>query len=354
MTTDPRLEADLAWLEGMKRNVSLYPTSGPERNARIDRLIARAGSGQTPIPMILHCPSCGLQHVDAPDIYSGKYEAWTNPPHKSHLCRPEDGGCGSIWRPADIPTEGVAEIKTKGSADCIKAPASPVGGDGVHKKLAGQLRIAAASSPLLYLDNTFERNLVLEAARALEALASPVGGDGGAYWFLENLQGEWLVSYSDEPEPRRLIVTRDHTRAWRFSSKFAADECCRQVLSPDHDQTFRPTEHADEPALASPAMEGWVMVPREPTGDTVSAMGAAIWPDLATTERHALINAAYAAMLAAAPPAAIKAAETSDEFDKIIASAQEMGRRIGAKLVIDGPTLAAFRAKSTAIKAEGE
>lgn len=39
------------------------------------------------------------------------------PSHRSHLCRPEDGGCGHIWRPADVPTNGVAAVKTKGKRD---------------------------------------------------------------------------------------------------------------------------------------------------------------------------------------------------------------------------------------------
>lgn len=67
-----------------------------------------------PIDMVLHCPVCGLQHVDAEDEppTPGR-EHWTNPPHRSHLCH----GCGHIWRPADVPTNGVAAVKTKGKAD---------------------------------------------------------------------------------------------------------------------------------------------------------------------------------------------------------------------------------------------
>lgn len=81
---------------------------------------------ENPIPMILHCPVCGLQHVDAPDTHdeaadkmlsSPRVEPWNNPPHRSHLCRPEHGGCGHIWRPADVPTEGVAAITTWGKND---------------------------------------------------------------------------------------------------------------------------------------------------------------------------------------------------------------------------------------------
>jgi hypothetical protein len=52
-----------------------------------------------PIPMVLHCPACGWQHIDEPK------GDWTNPPHRSHLC----AGCGHIWRPFDFPTVGVAE-----------------------------------------------------------------------------------------------------------------------------------------------------------------------------------------------------------------------------------------------------
>lgn len=63
-----------------------------------------------PVDMILHCPSCHLQHVDEPDE---RTPDWTNPSHRSHLCH----GCGHIWRPADVPTNGVAAIKTKGKKD---------------------------------------------------------------------------------------------------------------------------------------------------------------------------------------------------------------------------------------------
>lgn len=80
-----------------------------------------------PIDMVLHCPKCHLQHLDAPepdqfrhqpgeDLLSGTLHhslGWDNPPHKSHLCH----GCGYIWRPADVPTNGVAAVKTKGKND---------------------------------------------------------------------------------------------------------------------------------------------------------------------------------------------------------------------------------------------
>lgn len=88
-----------------------------------------------PVDMILHCPSCGLQHIDAPETHevltaSGLAEVpdWTNPPHRSHLCH----GCSHIWRPADVPTNGVAAIATKGSADSPAANAGVLSNGEIH------------------------------------------------------------------------------------------------------------------------------------------------------------------------------------------------------------------------------
>lgn len=62
---------------------------------------------QDTIDMVLHCPKCGMQHIDVPD------GDWTNPPHKSHLCH----GCAHVWRPADVLTNGVVAVTTAGSKD---------------------------------------------------------------------------------------------------------------------------------------------------------------------------------------------------------------------------------------------
>lgn len=91
-----------------------------------------------PVDMVLHCPKCGKLHIDKPDPFAvdlwdvpdtpGKYDTeghwqdyraqiemmtehdakrWKNPPHKTHLCRTDDGGCGNEWQPFDYPTNGV-------------------------------------------------------------------------------------------------------------------------------------------------------------------------------------------------------------------------------------------------------
>lgn len=70
---------------------------------------------KVPIDMVLHCPACGLQHIDAPEKSTDGLPGatWDNPPHRSHLCH----GCDFIWRPADVPTNGVKAVKTHGKAD---------------------------------------------------------------------------------------------------------------------------------------------------------------------------------------------------------------------------------------------
>lgn len=108
-----------------------------------------------PIDMVLFCPDCGKQHVDkiepevcqdcghrsgdhfnagernvcgggAPgdenDCKCTGFTAWLNPPHKSHRCH----FCNHVWRPADVATNGVAEIKTHGENDSFPpAPENP-------------------------------------------------------------------------------------------------------------------------------------------------------------------------------------------------------------------------------------
>lgn len=80
------------------------------------RLLAAAVTGG-PIPMLLFCPECGKQHIDAPEphvegcvsfVAPGDCDCnhWANLPHKSHKCH----GCGCIWRPCDVPTIGVQRV----------------------------------------------------------------------------------------------------------------------------------------------------------------------------------------------------------------------------------------------------
>ena len=69
---------------------------------------------EKPIDMLLWCPLCKFQHVDEPQPEKN----WHNPPHRSHECQ----SCGYVWRPADVPTNGVAKIQTMGQRDQDPTP----------------------------------------------------------------------------------------------------------------------------------------------------------------------------------------------------------------------------------------
>ena len=147
-------------------NMSNYDEVGVERlndwairaNDEIDRLHALAAGqaaaaqpddmGHKSIDMVLHCPKCGLQHIDKDNSEDLLIEAaelgvdregdrelerwieereWTNPPHRSHLC----ASCKHIWRPADVCTNGVLAVKTKGQEDShIEEVATRIYGGG--------------------------------------------------------------------------------------------------------------------------------------------------------------------------------------------------------------------------------
>lgn len=53
-----------------------------------------------PIPMILYCPACHMRHLD-----DGEF---AEKPHHTHAC--QNKTCGTVWRPALVPTVGVLTL----------------------------------------------------------------------------------------------------------------------------------------------------------------------------------------------------------------------------------------------------
>lgn len=95
----------LVSLLGSFVHLDVYPVT--EKHACPCEVMSAPACGaglRDPIPMVLHCPKCNEQHVDRPDPEGG----WTNPPHRTHLCG--NALCGHLWRPAGVPTTGVAEL----------------------------------------------------------------------------------------------------------------------------------------------------------------------------------------------------------------------------------------------------
>lgn len=86
-----------------------------------------AGRIDKPINMVLFCPQCHTQHIDAPKKCDACQDCglgigglascpiccggtadgwWTNPPHRKHLC----AVCGTLWKPANVPTNGMQSL----------------------------------------------------------------------------------------------------------------------------------------------------------------------------------------------------------------------------------------------------
>lgn len=154
----------------------------------------------TPIDMILYCPNCGTKHVDAPELGGVDIDSpgglWLNPPHRSHLCH----NCECVWRPADVPTNGVDRLKTQGKGDTWPAEhneevtAMPAGG-ALSKAQHDDLLEAKAERDRLHdLVNSpevdgFLRGVHLEAVHQVERWGTAHDrAKRPADWF-------WLVGY---------------------------------------------------------------------------------------------------------------------------------------------------------------
>lgn len=140
-----------------------------------------------PIDMVLHCPACGMQHIDRDEgQHMGAHadpSMWRNPPHRSHLCRKEDGGCGFVWRPADVPTNGVERTKTVGKADMVLI-------DGPHTQFAGLKAEHGMAMGLL-------EGLQKDNDELRELLAIRVAGHVGLYRDDGELQDSTALPYID-------------------------------------------------------------------------------------------------------------------------------------------------------------
>lgn len=125
MTTDPHLEADCAWLEGLKDKTYFsgecsgsMKAAAAEHNTRTDRLIASAGSGQAPI------------NVD------------NEPDFLGHLVEYKSPTAGTVFIPSGEPiplSSGCIVTPVYSGPQNVTAPASPVGGPDLLREVADQI-----------------------------------------------------------------------------------------------------------------------------------------------------------------------------------------------------------------------
>lgn len=104
---DPTLIVESA--EGKEAHHEHHALSDARWNKQVWEFLNNLSLSSAPVGLLIFCPHCGEQHIDRPQPEKG----WINPPHRSHECQ----SCNWVWRHADIYTNGVAEIKTKGQRD---------------------------------------------------------------------------------------------------------------------------------------------------------------------------------------------------------------------------------------------
>jgi hypothetical protein len=151
------------------------------------------GAGELkPVDMMLFCPKCGFQHVDAPT------PDWTNPPHRSHLCHE----CGCVWRPADVPTNGVAGIQTFGAADTVfynraalSRPQPTPAGEIVERLLADAANLERDIEPGEPNEDVYRATVarIRAYATTFEQQAATI-----AEFVVDKERLDWLQSESDD------------------------------------------------------------------------------------------------------------------------------------------------------------
>lgn len=165
-------------IEELKNNVPRFFNSILHSVAALPTARRPRAAQVKPIDMVLHCPKCGLKHIDADewvddphDIEQGRIPKWKNEPHRSHLCH----RCGNIWRPADVPTNGVASVKTTGKADspiAARAGAQAVPSDADAPDWV-QLRSGLAMAMLGWATRNSDDQTFDQATRLLDAVTEP-------------------------------------------------------------------------------------------------------------------------------------------------------------------------------------
>jgi predicted RNA-binding Zn-ribbon protein involved in translation (DUF1610 family) len=99
----PLMEADYAEMEAVIASDPLKYKLGRQvpkvfADKRDEILTNKAEADGHGINKVLHCPGCGVQHIDMGE--------WKTRLHKTHAC----DNCGIEWRPFNYPTRGVHNV----------------------------------------------------------------------------------------------------------------------------------------------------------------------------------------------------------------------------------------------------
>ncbi|WP_157659925.1 hypothetical protein [Burkholderia ubonensis] len=330
--------AETALLRRARQELSIveWENDPPSRVAKlfdeIDALLAAHLGQSVPFDMLLFCPRCGTQHVDAPeephmvdrlDESKGMRE-WSNPPHRSNLCH----ACGIIWRPADVATVGVAAIETRGKADTWSVDMPWIGHNRPVATSANETGAEGAS--VINIDRREFFDFVRGAIRAAltDASEQPLEGAANA-WADAHMRTEALFDRlsislpamaAAAPADERaafdvaLAALNDYQGKWDTgtpmpyaqSERIAMECACEAVRDALEEARAAASPAAD--AVAIPA--GWKLMPIDAPESLLDVLcdAARGWPT------YAELRPIYDKLLAAAQQPAQVATKASHEI----------------------------------------
>jgi hypothetical protein len=203
-----------------------------------------------PIPMVLFCPACGTQHIDAPEPESG----WENPPHKSHLCH----ACQTIWRPADVATAGVPYTQTIGEHDnwprIKRAAPSKVQVEAVRATCVPPEVTAALDRMCTPLDPSVLTGATAFAdAHSMQVIRN---------YILETARSGWISIGERMPEPDEPVLV--HNGRWTGVGAWMSGEYLEDI------ERWQ-DEHREFIEMNGPAVTHWMPLPEAP--DAAAASG---------------------------------------------------------------------------------
>lgn len=145
-----------------------------------------------PIPIILHCPTCGGRHVDV-GVFADK-------PHHTHACQ----HCGFVWRPAVVPTVGVQFLP--GFQDAL---AEKTGAAQLRHEWTGRF--------------SFNVNVLWVEGRCAGVLEPEKNPDQGpTHWVFRHADGRTVMTEDALPRTRY-----DEVCAWALRQATEATTCTR-------------------------------------------------------------------------------------------------------------------------------
>lgn len=166
---------------------------------------------EAPIDMLLFCPRCQQQHIDAPEPEKG----WTNPPHATHTCK----FCGLNWRPSNDLTNGVRFIEVQEGKHLERINAAHPGAHDLARSGfgAGLLKAARMCRDQYESNRSDGEEMVLDLACRMETMAQSTPSETNERTPSSSIEGGWREVQDDSVSN---LYREPPVVTMRFNGKF--------------------------------------------------------------------------------------------------------------------------------------